>query len=98
MYAKGDAFTFQHQYVDYSDEYKERFKYQDERGYYRKTLLKTYSDETFERLKAEDRLIQPTNPGAYYSYKQYLHESKGKQIEDIWRDVTMINPMSQERS
>jgi adenine-specific DNA-methyltransferase len=47
-------------------------------------LLKTYSPRTEERLRAEDRWIDPIRPGAYPSYKQYLHESKGKQLEDIW--------------
>jgi hypothetical protein len=85
FYAKRDAgFNFEHIYEDYNDEYKARFKYQDDRGFYRKTLLKTYSKATEARLKAEDRWIDPIRPGAFPSYKQYLHESKGKQIEDIW--------------
>ncbi|MCG2810053.1 MAG: site-specific DNA-methyltransferase [Candidatus Aminicenantes bacterium] len=83
--------------MDYSDDYKERFQYEDKRGFYRKTLLKTYSLETEERLKREDRWIDSIRPGAYPSYKQYLHESKGKQIEDIWTDVNSANPMANER-
>jgi len=79
-----DDYCFSHQYSDYSEEYKARFKYKDGRGFYRKTLLKTYSARTEERLRAEDRWIDPIRPGAYPSYKQYLHESKGKQLEDIW--------------
>lgn len=81
-----NRYIFKHQYEEYSDEYKERFKYEDERGFYRKTLLKTYSDKTAIRLKEEKRWIEPTRPGAYPSYKQYLHESKGKQMEDIWAE------------
>jgi adenine-specific DNA-methyltransferase len=92
-----DGYVFNQQYVDYSDEYKERFKHKDRRGSYRKTLLKTYSQETERELKDEDRWIDPTKPGAYPSYKQYLHESKGKQIEDIWVDVNSANPMADER-
>jgi len=45
---------FNQQYVPYSEEYKALFKYQDQRGFYRKTLLKTYSQETERRLKKED--------------------------------------------
>jgi hypothetical protein len=48
-------------------------------------------------LKKEDRWIDPQKPGAYPSYKQYLHESKGKQIEDVWIDVNSANPMAGER-
>lgn len=83
-YAKGPSFHFRQQYEEYSEEYKARFKYFDGVGYYRKTLLKTYSATTEARLKNEDRWIDPVRPGAYPSYKQYLHESKGKQLEDIW--------------
>jgi adenine-specific DNA-methyltransferase len=106
--------TFRHIYGEYSDEYKARFKYKDERGWYRKTLLKTYSAETEKRLKAEGRWIEPIRSGAYPSYKQYLHESKGKQAEDIWpetteidgdaddenvwEDVNLPNPMAAERT
>ena len=62
-----------------------RFKWSDERGPHRKTLLKTYSQETFERLRAENRLISPIKPGAKYSYEQYLKESSGvRQIGDMW--------------
>jgi adenine-specific DNA-methyltransferase len=75
---------FEHAYSPYSEEYKRRFKYNDDRGSYRKTLLKTYSHETEKRLRAENRWIDPTKLGTYPSYKQYLHESKGKQAEDIW--------------
>ncbi|MBK9098701.1 MAG: restriction endonuclease [bacterium] len=84
--------------IPYDEKYLQRFKWQDERGFYRKTLLKTYSDETLERLRSEDRLIEPTKPGAMYSYKQYLDESRGyKQIDDIWIDINMINPVAKER-
>lgn len=96
-YTRNENYQFNQQYVDYSDEYEERFKYKDERGYYRKTLLKTYSAETEIRLKAEDRWIDPGKAGTYPSYKQYLHESKGKQVEDIWTDINLANPMANER-
>ena len=98
LYSKSpDDYVFHQQYVDYSDEYKERFKYKDSVGYYRKTLLKTYSQRTEEELKKQDRWIEPGKPGSYPSYKQYRHESKGKQIEDIWTDVNSANPMADER-
>lgn len=96
-YTRSENYNFNQIYIDYSDEYEERFKYKDERGYYRKTLLKTYSAATAARLKEEDRWIDPVKAGAYPSYKQYLHESKGKQIEDIWTDINLANPMAIER-
>jgi DNA modification methylase len=98
-YAKTPGqYTFRHSYQDYTEEYKARFKYEDERGLYRKTLLKTYSAETERRLKDEGRWIDPVRAGAYPSYKQYLHESKGKQVEDIWDDLNLANPMAGERT
>lgn len=108
-----DRYSFQNIYEQYNEEYIKRFKWKDGVGLYRKTLLKTYSKATAERLKAEDRWIDPQEPGAYPSYKQYLHESKGKQIEDIWglpedelnegagnvwEDLNSANPMAKERT
>jgi hypothetical protein len=111
LYSKASTrYTFHHQYDDYSEAYKSRFKYRDERGWYRKTLLKTYSEGTEKRLKAEARWIAPVRSGAHPSYKQYLHESKGKQLEDIWPgdpvhadgnvwvDVNLPNPMAEKRT
>lgn len=114
FYAKRrDAYTFQHIYEEYSEAYKARFKYEDGRGFYRKTLLKTYSKATEARLKAEDRWIAPVRASAYPSYKQYLYESKGRQVEDIWsaeedelnegagnvwEDLNLPNPMAEERT
>src|SRR6266487_4160467 len=55
FYSNGDTWTWNGPTKPYSDEYLERFKWDDNdgRGPYRKTLLKTFSDETFERLKRE---------------------------------------------
>ncbi len=113
-YAKrSNAYKFSHIYEDYSEKYKERFKHEDNVGFYRKTLLKTYSKATELRLKEDNRWIDPIRPGAFPSYKQYLHESKGKQLEDIWGDVetavdleedsvwedaNAANPMADERT
>ena len=63
-----------------------------------KTSLKTYSADTEAKLRAEGRFIEPQKKGAYPSYKQYLHESKGKQVEDIWADINIDNPMSESRA
>ena len=100
FYTKGEDWTWNQPTTPYSTEYLARFKWddQDGRGPYRKTLLKTFSDETFERLKREGRLIEPTRPGAKWSYKQYLSESSGTvQIDDSWTDINAINPVARER-
>jgi DNA modification methylase len=100
FYTKGDTWTWNGPTQPYSPEYLARFKWddQDGRGPYRKTLLKTFSKETFERLKADNRLIDPIRKGAMWSYKQYLSESRGTtQIDDIWTDINAINPVARER-
>jgi len=97
-YSKGEEWTWNQPELPYTDQYLARFKWQDERGYYRKTLLKTYSQATLERLRSEGRLIEPVRPGAKYSYKQYLNESSGtRQVDDFWADINMINPVAAER-
>lgn len=108
-----DRYNFSNIYDDYSEEYIKRFKYKDDTGLYRKTSLKTYSKATELRLKADNRWIEPQMAGAYPSYKQYLHESKGKQLEDIWsnpdddinesdgnvwEELNAANPMAKERT
>ena len=84
--------------LPYSEEYLRRFKHKDAVGYYRKTLLKTYSEETLEKLKQENKLILPQKEGAKYSYKQYLDTSRGTiPIGTIWTDINMLNPVAKER-
>jgi DNA modification methylase len=98
FYSKGDEWTWNPPTTPYTEKYLTRFKWKDERGCYRKTLLKTYSAATLERLRKEDRLIEPTDTGANYSYKQYLDESSGqRQDDDVWTDINMINPVAKER-
>ena len=98
LYGMGQSRVWNQPTQPYSKEYLKRFKWKDEHGYYRKTLLKTYSQETFDRLNAENRLIAPIRKGAKYSYKQYLDESSGvRQVSDVWTDINMLNPMAKER-
>jgi DNA modification methylase len=100
FYSRSDSWRWNTPSRPYSPEYLSRFKWDDAdgKGPYRKTLLKTYSQDTFDRLGREGRLIPPTRPGAKFSYKQYLSESSGQvQIDDVWTDVNAINPVAKER-
>ena len=100
FYTKGPTWTWNTPMEDYTPKYLARFKWDDGdgRGLYRKTPLKTYSQETLERLRDDNRLIHPVKQGAGYSYKQYLNESAGKsQIDDVWTDINMLNPQAKER-
>ena len=84
----------------YKPEYLERFTNPDDdsRGPWQSVSLKTYSEERFQELKAEGRLISAQRKGAGWRYKFYLSETKGKVIETLWLDQTMANSMSEERT
>jgi adenine-specific DNA-methyltransferase len=99
-YSKGDSYHYASQYEPYSDEYVKRFTNPDAdpRGPWQSVSLKTFSKETFERLKQENSLIPPQRGGSGWRYKWFLENTKGKQIEDIWLDVGVENSMSNERT
>ncbi len=95
-YTKSDQYTFNRIYTPPSEEYKARFRDKDDYGYYYWNTLATYSQETYDRLKAEGK-VRWTEGAKYPQYKTYLHELKGNVIPNIWTDIDMINPMAQER-
>ena len=55
-----------------------------------------YSEERMGQLVKEGRIIQ-TRPGAVPQYKRYLDEMPGVPLQDLWTDVSPIQPQSQER-
>jgi hypothetical protein len=83
--------------MEYSEKYMKRFKHKDEKGWYRISDLKSFSENTLERLRKEDRLVEPKTPGAHYSYKRYTWELKGIVLDDVWIDIFAINPMAEEK-
>ena len=97
-YHKGQDYTFNKVFEEYKEEYLARFKNPDDdpRGPWQSVSLKTYSDETFARLKAESRLISPRSPGAGWRFKFYLSETKGKVVETLWLGIETI-PTAKER-
>jgi len=99
FYSKGDAYFYQPILLPYEQEYFERFRNpdNDERGPYQSVLLKTYSEETLARLRTDNRIIEPKRPGVGIRYKQFLYELRGRQADDIWTDINMINPVARER-
>jgi hypothetical protein len=96
FYVKSDSFTFNPQYRKYGDDYLKRFKYEDDRGKFRWQCLKTYSQETLNRLKSENRL-RWGKKAKYPEYRQYEWELKGILISNVWTDINQINPASKER-
>jgi DNA modification methylase len=99
FYTGGGAHTFNPDFIPYSDEYKKRFKNPDDdsKGPWQSVLLKTYSQETLDRLRSEGALIEG---GSQFRYKFYLKDAPGGTPRgDLWADdeVMMINPVSKER-
>lgn len=99
-YSKSSKFIFNKQYRPYDPEYLKRFKNPDNdpKGPWQSNALKTYSNETFERLKESGELIPPKSKGAGWRYKFYLSETKGRIIESIWEDIFLENPMAKVRT
>ena len=113
MVSKTKQYDFNKIFLPYDPEYLKRFSNPDgdNNGPWQSVSLKTYSQETFERLKSEGALIPPARDGSGWRYKFYLKDTKGKQLEDIWsicysedeignvwEDVNLTNPMAKERT
>lgn len=95
-YARSEVSPFAPQYLPYPEhEIEKRFKRHDSRGRYKDAELATYSAETLQRLKDEDRLI--VTPSGKYRYKIYLDEIKGVLADDVWTDIPPINSQAAER-
>ena len=92
-YRMGDEFIFNKQYRPYEDEYIKRFKYEDERGKYRWTLLKTYSQDTYKELEKQGR-IRWGAKAQYPEFKQYLEDGKGVPLNNLWTDIFHVNPQA----
>ena len=90
-YAKSDKVIFNKLYLPYSEEYLKRmFREKDEKGnLFRWQVFATYSKARFDKLKNEGKLRKL--PGAKnYEYKQFLKDSKGIRIPDVWNDIKNI--------
>lgn len=96
IYTKGSEYKFNIQYGEYPPEYFERFKYEDKSGKYRWQVMATYSEERYKKLEQEDK-VRFSKGAKYPEFKQYVHELKGRPIENIWDDINMLNAMSSER-
>ncbi len=95
FYSRSDELTFNQVRQDYSEKYKSRYKYEDERGMYYLDNLKTVSKERFALLEKEKRIGYTKNGTA--RIKNYLHEGKGVLFDNIWTDIQVINSQAAER-
>ncbi|MDO4989621.1 MAG: site-specific DNA-methyltransferase, partial [Eubacteriales bacterium] len=96
FYRKSDEYFFKQVYTPYpKEEIEKRFTNSDERGRYKDAELATYSQETFERLQAENRLI--ITSGGKYRYKIYLDEIEGVLVDSVWTDIPIVNSQAADR-
>lgn len=97
VYTKSkESYQFNLQYGEYPKEYLDRFKYEDEKGKFRWQVMATYSEARLASLQKEEK-VRFSNGAKYPEFKQYVHELKGKPIENVWDDLNMINAMGDER-
>lgn len=90
FFTKSQKFLFNKTFGEYpKEEIEKRFRQSDERGRYKDAELATYSQETLERLKRENRLI--VTSGGKYRYKIYLHEIEGVLVDTLWMDIPAVN-------
>lgn len=86
FYSKSGKKIFNKQTIPYSKEYIEyNFNYNDERGRFRRQPVGTRSDESIKKLIADNRTITSDSDKLYI--KQYLHESDGVVLSDLWTDI-----------
>ncbi|MDR4485770.1 MAG: site-specific DNA-methyltransferase, partial [Nitrospirales bacterium] len=89
-FTKSANFTFNKTYGEYPpEEIEKRFRQKDDRGHYKDAELATYSQETFDRLKLENRLI--VTSGGKFRYKIYLDEIEGVLVDTLWMDIPPVN-------
>jgi len=90
FYTKSSDYCFHQVYGEYpSEELEKRFRQKDERGHFKDAELASYSKETLQRLKDEDKLI--ITKSGKYRYKIYLEDIKGVLIDSIWTDIPPVN-------
>jgi DNA modification methylase len=92
---KSDNKIYNTNYWPYSEEYKKRFRYEDEHGKYYWVPIGTYSEERLHRLQEQGRVKFPDS-GAMPRIKNYLHEGKGVPPDNIWVDIDAINSQAHE--
>jgi DNA modification methylase len=95
-YSKTSEYRFNKITREHGEEYLKRFKYQDEYGYYRWQALKTFSQQTYDKLEKENKVRKSPN-AKYPEFKQYSHELRGGvSLNNLWNDIYPINPMAKE--
>ena len=95
-YSKGPSFTFNPQYVPYSDSYiKSHYNRVDEKGRrYREHWLGTTTSETIEEYLKTGRVVRRGDGS--YEKRLYLEEQPGTPVDDMWTDIYPVNSQALE--
>lgn len=91
VYTRGENFTFNPQHSEYSEEYKQRFRYMDADGRrYRadQNLGTATTVEKIEEMRLANLIYEGENGNLYR--KQYLDELPGVYLDDVWTDVPWV--------
>lgn len=91
VYTISDRFIFNAQHTEYSDEYKQRFRYVEEDGRrYRadQNLGTATTDEKIQEMRDANLIYEGENGNLYR--KQYLDELPGVYLDDVWTDVPWV--------
>jgi site-specific DNA-methyltransferase (adenine-specific) len=84
FYTKSDTYAFHQQYLPLSDVQKHAYRYQDARGRYKAVQRGNYSDEMWERFRAEGRIHISSTGKEYLKY--YLDEAQAT-VGSVWDDI-----------
>lgn len=98
FYKKSGKYTFNQAFKAYTASYiKNYFIHddQDGRGKYQLQALSTFSQERYNELKADNRLVQ--GKGKLIRYKDYLKDRLGVAVNNLWDDIEPVNAIGLER-
>lgn len=96
-YTKTNDYTYNRQYLPFSEEYKKRFDKDDNdgRGPYRDDqAIGTRSAESIAEMKAENRIV--VTEDRKLKIKTYLSELNGVVVDDFWDNIPEVNVMGSE--
>ena len=95
FYASPDT-KYQRQYKPYSNATMKMYRFDDEggRGPYRLQSIRTYSKESIEKMRKENRIVESNGS---VQFKQFLSDKEGVTIDDFWDDITSLQGNSIER-
>ena len=89
---------YSRQFKPYSDSTMRMYRFDDNdgKGLYRLQTLRTYSQDSIEKMRAEGKIVE-TSSGSI-NFKQYMSEKEGVVIDDVWDDIPSLQGNSSERT